>query len=112
MTLYREFNNPNSFVFAAKQAAHNLNHNPRPSLKGAWSCSVWQLHANVRFSQQERFDAYTEICQLAFDIAKEVKYIDKELVTSKSWRKAVQTWLHVKEHITIKRNGKVLPISA
>jgi hypothetical protein len=56
--------------------------------------------------------AYIEIYQLAFDITKEMQYIDKELVISNSRRKAVTTWLHVNGHITIKRNGKVLPISA
>ena len=107
-----EYEHPDVFKFAVKQAVHNVNHKPRPSLNGAWSCSVWQLHANVRFSQQQRFKAYNEICQLAFDIEKEVSYIDKELLRCKSWRKAVQAWLHVNGHIIIKRNGKVLPISA
>lgn len=107
-----EFDSPDSFPFAVKQAVNNINHKPRPSLNGAWSCSVWQLHANVCFSQQERFNAYCEIYQLAFDIEKEVQYIDKELVKCKSWRKAVQTWLHQNGHIIIKRNGKVSPISA
>lgn len=105
-----EFDHPDFFPFAAKQAVHQLNHKPRPSLQGAWSCSVWQLHSHVRYSKQFRFDTYCEICQLAFDIEKEVQYIDRELVKCKSWRKAVQTWLHVNGHITIKRNGKVLPI--
>lgn len=107
-----EFENPDSFGFAVKQAVTNINHKPRPSLQGAWSCSVWQLHANVRFSKQQRFDAYCEIYQLALDIEKEVTYNDKELMRCKSWRKAVQTWLHVNGHIIMKRNGKVLPISA
>jgi len=106
------FENPDVFPFAVKQAIHNLNHNPRPSLEGEWSCFQWQMHADVHFSKTYRTELYKTIKQLALDIAEDVQYTDKELVLSKSWRKAVQTWLHQNEHITIKRDGKVLPISA
>jgi hypothetical protein len=55
---------------------------------------------------------YKTIKQLTFDIAGDVQYSDEQLVVSKSWRKAVQTWLHQNGHITMKRNGEVLPILA
>ena len=45
------------------------------------------------------------------DIAGNIQYSGKDLVLTKSWRKAVQTWLHKNSYINIKRNGEVLPIS-
>ena len=57
-------------------------------------------------------DAYATIKQLALDIAKEIQYSNQQVVLCKSWRKAVETWLHINRHITIKRNGKVLPVFA
>jgi hypothetical protein len=106
-----EFENPDTFPFAVRQAVHNVNHKPRPTLNGEWSCFQWQMHSDVKFSKTFRTKVYQEVKQLALDIAGNVQYNDKELVLSKSWRKAVQTWLHQNEHITIKRNGEVLPIS-
>lgn len=55
-------------------------------------------------------DTYKTIKQLALDIAEGVQYSNQQVVLCKSWRKAVETWLHINGHITIKRNGKVLPV--
>ena len=107
-----EFENPDTFPFATRQAIHNLNHKPRPVLDGEWSCFQWQMHADVCFSKTFRTEVYKTIKQLTFDIAGDVQYSDEQLVVSKSWRKAVQTWLHQNGHITMKRNGEVLPILA
>lgn len=106
-----EFESPDTFPFAVRQAVHNLNHKPRPSLNGEWSCFQWQMHAPVVFSKPYRTQVYQEVKKLALDIAYNIEYSDKDLVLSKSWRKAVQTWLHRNGHINIKRNGEVLPIS-
>ena len=92
------------FPFAVRQAIHNLNHKPRQVLGGEWSCFQWQVHAAVRFSNTLRIDAYKTIKQLALDIAEGVQYSNQQVVLLKSWRKAVETWLHVNGHITIKRN--------
>lgn len=105
-----EFKSHAVFPFAARQAVHNLNHKPRSVLGGEWSCFQWQVHAAVRFSNTFRIDAYKTIKQLALDIAEGVQYSNQQVVLCKSWRKAVQTWLHINGHITIKRNGKVLPV--
>ncbi|MDD5598171.1 MAG: hypothetical protein PHV82_09510 [Victivallaceae bacterium] len=104
-----EFESPDTFPFAVRQAVHNLNHKPRPSLK--WSCFQWQMHVPVVFSKPYRTQVYQEVKKLALDIALNIEYSDKDLVLSKSWRKAVQTWLHRNGHINIKRNREVLPIS-
>ena len=105
-----EFKNPDTFPFAVRQAVHNVNHKPRPVLNGEWSCFQWQMHADVRFSNTFRTEVYKAIKQLALDIAEGVQYSNKKVVLLKSWRKAVETWLHQNGHITIKRNGKVLPV--
>ena len=106
-----EFENPDTFPFAVRQAVHNVNHKPRSIFKGDWSCFRWQMHSNERFTKTFRTSVYQEVKQLALDIADNIEYSDKELMLNKSWRKAVQTWLHSNGHIIIKRNGKVLPIS-
>lgn len=113
----RELNNMSSefkshavFPFAVQQAVHNLNHKPRPVLGGECSCFQWQVHLAVCFSNTYRIEAYKAIKQLALDIAEGVQYSNQQVVLLKSWRKAVETWLHVNGHITIKRNGKVLPV--
>lgn len=105
-----EFKNPDTFPFAVRQAVHNINHKPRPVLDGDWSCFKWQMHADVRFSNTFRMEVYKAVKQLALDIAEGVQYSNRRLVLVKSWRKAVQTWLHTNGHITIKRNGQVLPV--
>ena len=109
-TILWKFKGHAVFPFAVKQAVHNLNHKPRPVLGGECSCFQWQVHSAVRFSNTFRIDAYKTIKQLALDIAEGVQYSNQQVVLLKSWRKAVETWLHVNGHITIKRNGKVLPI--
>ena len=108
-----EFKNPDTFPFAVRQAVHNINHKPRPVLNGECSCFQWQMHADVRFSKTKRTEVYNIIKQFALDIAEGVQYSnqqDQQVVLIKSWRKAIETWLHQNGHITMRRNGKVLPV--
>jgi len=105
-----EFKNPDTFPFAVRQAVHNINHKPRPVLNGECSCFQWQMHADVRFSKTYRTEVYKTIKQLALDIAERVQYSNRKVVLLKSWRKAVEIWLHQNGHITMRRNGKVLPV--
>ena len=55
-------------------------------------------------------DVYQQINKITLEIADNVQYSEKELLVSKSWRKAVEGWLRSNVHITINRNGKELPI--
>lgn len=105
-----EFKDPDTFPFAVRQAVHNINHKPRPVLGGDRACFQWQMHADVRFTNTFRMEAYKAIKQLALDIAEGVQYSNRKMVLVSSWRKAAQTWLHQNGHITMRRNGKVLPI--
>jgi transposase InsO family protein len=106
-----EFENPDTFPFAVRQAVHNMNHILRPTLENECSCFQWQLYADVSFTMIYRTQVYQEINKLALEIADNIQYSEKELLVSKSWRKAVEAWLQTNGHITIRRNGKVLPIS-
>ena len=86
---------------------------PQPVLNGECSCFQWQMHADVRFSKTKRTEVYNIIKELAIDIAERVQYSnqqDQQVVLIKSWRKAIETWLHRNGHITMRRNGKVLPV--
>jgi hypothetical protein len=49
-----EFENPDTFPFAAGQAVHNLNHKPRTVSDGEWSCFQWQMHVDVHFTRTYR----------------------------------------------------------
>jgi len=109
--LTEQFERPDTFPFAVKQAIHNVNHNPRPvSLKGNCSCGVWMLHMGVRFSKRYRSEVYQQIKELALDIAEKINYSYRELVVSECWRKAVKEWLIAKGHITATRKKKCNPI--
>jgi transposase InsO family protein len=106
-----KFENPDTFPFAVRQAVHNMNHILRPTLENECSCFQWQLYADVSFTMIYRTQVYQEINKLALEIADNIQYSEKELLVSKSLRKAVEAWLQTNGHITIRRNGKVLPIS-
>lgn len=97
----RQFELPDTFPYAVKQAVHNVNHNPRPvALNGNCSCGVWMLHMSVRFSKRYRSEVYQQIKALAIEMSKGVHYSYKEMVISECWRKAVKQWLIGNEHIT------------
>lgn len=83
--------------------AHDLNHKPRPCLKGRNACQVY-FRERRTFSRWERRDAYGWITDLQDDI------VGSEGVRPQAaWRIAVEAWLNMKGFITITINGKVLP---
>jgi hypothetical protein len=87
----------------ASAVEHDLNHRPRPCLKGRNACQVY-FSGRRTFSKWERRDAYVWIRNLQNDI------LGSEGVQSQAaWRIAVEAWLNMKGFITITINGKVLP---
>lgn len=82
---------------------HDLNHRPRPCLKGKNSCQVY-FGGRRTFSKWERRDAYVWITNLQDDIV-----CSKGVQPQAAWRIAVEAWLNMKGFITITINGKVLP---
>lgn len=82
---------------------HDLNHKPRPCLKGRNACQVY-FRERRAFTRWERRDAYVWITDLQDAIV-----VSKGVQPQAAWRIAVEAWLNMKGFITITINGKVLP---
>ncbi|NJD57436.1 MAG: transposase family protein [Nitrospirae bacterium] len=89
----------------ASLVEHDLNHRPRPCLKGKNSCQVF-FTGRRSFSKWERRDAYVWITSLRDDIV-----CSEGVQPQAAWRVAVEAWLTMKGLITIAINGKVSPNS-
>jgi hypothetical protein len=82
---------------------HDLNHQPRPCLKGSNACRVYFTDRRT-FTKWERRDAYVWIANLQNDILS-----SDGVQPQAAWRIAVEAWLRMKRFITVRINGKVLP---
>ena len=87
----------------ASLVEYDLNHRPRPCLKGRNSCQVF-FAGRRSFNKWERRDAYVWITSLRDDIV-----CSEGVQPQAAWRIAVEAWLNMKGLITITVNGKVLP---
>lgn len=87
----------------ASLVEHDLNHRPRPCLKGRNACQVY-FRERRTFARWERRDAYVWITDLQNDIVG-----SKGVQPQAAWRIAVEAWLNMKGFITITIKGKVLP---
>jgi hypothetical protein len=87
----------------ASAVEHDLNHRPRPCLKGKNACQVY-FAGKRAFSKWERRDAYAWITNLQSDIL-----CGEGVQPQAAWRIAVEAWLKMKGLITVTVNGKVLP---
>jgi hypothetical protein len=87
----------------ASTVEHDLNHQPRPCLKGKNACQVY-FTGKRTFTKWERRDAYAWITNLRNDIL-----CSEGVQPQAAWRIAVETWLNMKGFITVTINGKVLP---
>jgi hypothetical protein len=82
---------------------HDLNHKPRPCLKGKNACQVY-FSGRRTFTKWERRETYDWITNLQNDILR-----NGGVQPQTAWRVAVEAWLNMKGFITITSNGKVLP---
>jgi len=87
----------------ASTVEHDLNHRPRPCLKGKNACQVY-FTGRRAFTKWERRNAYAWITNLQNDIV-----CSEGVQPQAAWRIAVEAWLNMKGFITITVNGKVLP---
>jgi len=87
----------------ASAVENDLNHRPRPCLKGRNACQVY-FSGRRTFTKWERRDAYAWITDLQNDIVS-----GEKVQRQAAWRIAVEAWLNMKGLITITINGKVLP---
>ncbi len=88
----------------ASTVEHDLNHQPRPCLKGKNSCQVF-FAGRRTFSKWERRDAYNWITDLQNELSSDNKEVERQA----AWRIAAEAWLKMKGYITVTINGKVLP---
>ena len=89
----------------AATVAHDLNHRPRPCLKGRTACQVY-FASRITFTKWERRDAYAWITN-----TQDAILCNEGVQPQAAWRIAVEAWLNMKGLITITVNGKVLPYS-
>ena len=82
---------------------HDLNHQPRPCLKGSNACRVY-FAGKRTFTKWERRDAYAWMTNVQNDILS-----SDGVQPQAAWRIAVEAWLRMKGFITVSINGKVLP---
>ena len=93
----------------AEAVEHDLNHRPRPSLKGKNSCQAYFGGRNqLKFNKKQRRDIYDWTKGLASDIIA-ITGDNRDRAVEAAWRIAVETWLRQKKLITVTRGGKVLP---
>ena len=97
---------PREHIQAYADAVENdLNHNPRPCLKGKNSCQVYfEGRGKLMFSIRERREIYDWTLSLAGDILADMGGNDKPTFES-TWRIAVETWLRQNGYITVTING-------
>lgn len=91
------------FEAYASAVVQDLNHKPRPCLKGKNACQVY-FSGKRTFTKWERRDAYDWITDLQNDML-----CCEGVQPQAAWRIAVETWLKMKGLITVTVNGKVLP---
>lgn len=90
-------------VYAAA-VEHDLNHQPRPCLKGSNACQRY-FTGKRSFTKWERRDAYEWVTNVQSDMLCSREGVQPQA----AWRIAVEAWLRMKGLITVTINGKVLP---
>ena len=98
------------FQIAGELAVYELNLKERRSLKRRCSCELFFSRKQLirRYHSRRRKEVMEEILALAAgSVMKLGLQTDREI--EGAWRLAVETWLRVNKHITVSKNGKVLP---
>lgn len=92
-----------------KIAVGELNHKPRRSLGNLNSCRVFfDRKEECKYTIRERNVILEWLRERAGCIIKNMKYQGAQS-PSTAWRVAVEHWLRIHGHITVRINGKVLP---
>lgn len=98
------------FQIAAELAVYELNLKERRSLKQRCSCELFFSRKQLirQYHSRRRKEVMEEILALVVrSIMNLGLHTDREI--EGAWRLAVETWLRVNNHITVSKNGKVLP---
>lgn len=83
-----------------------LNHKERGILKGKCSCLSFFGSEKLNVTRRDRKEIYEWIIERKLEIREELGQCIKD---DKATRLAIETWLLVNGHITVARNGEVLP---
>ncbi len=95
---------------ACELAMHRLNHKARRSLGQSTSCERFSNRKalNRTYDKRKREEVFEEILAMTVRVV-----VHMGLKTTReiehAWRLSVETWLQRHGHITVSRNGKVLP---
>jgi len=95
----------------AEAAIHDLNHRPRPCLRGRTSCQVFfeSTHKQT-FTKRERREIYDCVMEKAEKILSAMNQLG-QAVRESAWRIAMESWLRSKGFINVHFSQKCHPIS-
>ena len=94
----------------AEAAVHDLNHRPRPCLKGRTSCQAFfELGHKPAFTKRERREAYDCVMEKTERI---LSAMDQrgQVERESAWRIAMESWLRSRGFIKVHINQKCHPI--
>ena len=102
---------PDHIEAYAEAAIHDLNHRPRPCLKGRTSCQVFfESTHKPTFTKRERREIYDCVMEKAERILAAMNQIG-QAVRESTWRIAMESWLCSKGFINVYFSQKCHPIS-
>lgn len=92
-----------------KNAVNELNHKPRRNLGNRNSCRVFfDGKEDCKYTVKERKSIFEWLVERASLIIDNMKDAGSRVLDA-AWRIAVEQWLRIHGHITVRVNGKVLP---
>lgn len=95
-----------AFSLFSETGAHDLNHQPRRSLKGNTACWVYFGNNRLRYSRRRRRAVYRWIRDLAAEISMRA---GKSVITPVALRVAAKQWMVKNNPIKIVKAGNVSP---
>jgi hypothetical protein len=95
-----------AYSLLSETAAHDLNHQPRRSLKGNTACKVYFGNNRLRYSKRRRRSVYRWIRDLAYEISMRA---GKSVITPVALRVAAKQWMVKNNLIKIVKAGNVSP---
>ncbi|MFZ4572607.1 MAG: hypothetical protein ACOYM0_15900 [Bacteroidales bacterium] len=98
--------NGNELSLYTDNVLNCLNHKERGILKGKCSCLSFFGSEKLNVTRRDRKEIYEWIIERKLEIKEELGHGIKD---EKAIRLAIETWLLVNGHITVARNGEVLP---
>jgi transposase InsO family protein len=96
----------NELLLFTDNVLNCLNHKERGILHGKCSCLVFFSSEKLNVTRRDRKEIYEWIIEQKLEIKEE---LGDGIKDDKATRLAIETWLLMNGHITVARNGEVLP---